>query len=369
MWQQAMPQSSIIAGKFPKEMAPMYALMRSILFNLPTEASHLVAMGSLDLAHGLGASAMLGGARAGRGQALTVMGIEFPNALGLAAGLDKNADHIDGLAALGFGFIEIGTVTPRPQPGNPRPRLFRLPAQQAIINRMGFNNKGIDHALAKIQHSAFRGVLGINIGKNFDTPVEQAADDYLIGLRKAWPHAGYIVVNLSSPNTPGLRTLQYGEELRRLLTLLKQEQLMLAQADGRHVPLVIKIAPDLNEDEVGLIAAALREFSIDGVTATNTTLSRAGVEGSPLHSEAGGLSGAPLRQASTRVVTQLARALDGQIPIIGVGGIASLADAQEKLDAGASLVQIYSGFIYQGPPLVRQIVEGLGAAPAAKRGA
>jgi dihydroorotate dehydrogenase len=234
---------------------------------------------------------------------------------------------------------------------------------------MGFNNKGIDHALAKIQHSAFRGVLGINIGKNFDTPVEQAADDYLIGLRKAWPHAGYIVVNLSSPNTPGLRTLQYGEELRRLLTLLKQEQLMLAQADGRHVPLVIKIAPDLNEDEVGLIAAALREFSIDGVTATNTTLSRAGVEDSPLHSEAGGLSGAPLRQASTRVVAQLAHALDGQIPIIGVGGIASLADAQEKLDAGASLVQIYSGFIYQGPPLVRQIVEGLGAAPAAKRGA
>ena len=331
----------------------MYALTRSVLFNLPTEASHRVAMGSLDLAHSMGASALLGGARAGRGQALTVMGIEFPNALGLAA--------------LGFGFIEIGTVTPRPQPGNPRPRLFRLPAQQAIINRMGFNNKGIDHALAKIQQSAFRGVLGINIGKNFDTPVEQAADDYLIGLRKAWPQASYIVVNLSSPNTPGLRTLQYGEELRRLLTLLKQEQLMLAQADGRHVPLVIKIAPDLNDDEIGLIAAALREFSIDGVTATNTTLSRAGVEDNPLHREAGGLSGAPLREASTRVVAQLARALDGQIPIIGVGGIASLADARQKLDAGASLVQIYSGFIYQGPPLVRQIVEGLDAEQAANR--
>lgn len=339
----------------------MYGLMRSVLFNLPTEASHTIAMSSLDLAHGMGLGAMLGGARAGRGQALTVMGIEFPNALGLAAGLDKNADHIDGLAALGFGFIEIGTVTPRPQPGNPQPRLFRLSAQQAIINRMGFNNKGIDHALSKIRQSRFRGVLGINIGKNFDTPVEQAADDYLIGLRKAWPLASYIVVNLSSPNTPGLRTLQYGEELRRLLTLLKQEQLMLQQADGRHVPLIVKIAPDLSEDEVGLIASALLEFRIDGVIATNTTLSREGVEDNPLHSEAGGLSGAPLRQAATRVVAQLARALAGQIPIIGVGGIDSLAGAQEKLDAGASLIQIYSGFIYQGPPLVRQIVEGLAA--------
>lgn len=339
----------------------MVGPMRSVLFNLPTEVSHSVAMGSVDLAHRLGLSALLGGARKGRGQALTVMGLEFPNALGLAAGLDKNADHIDGLAALGFGFIEIGTVTPRPQPGNPRPRLFRLQSQRAIINRMGFNNKGIDHALAKIRQSAFRGVLGINIGKNFDTPVEQAAEDYLTGLRKAWPQASYIVVNLSSPNTPGLRTLQYGEELRRLLTLLKQEQLALAQADGRHVPLVIKIAPDLSEDEVGLIADALLEFRLDGVTATNTTLSREGVEDNPLHTEAGGLSGAPVRQASTRVVTQLARALGGQIPIIGVGGIASLADAQEKLAAGASLVQIYTGFIYEGPPLVRQIVEGLAA--------
>lgn len=339
----------------------MYGLMRSVLFNLPTETSHTVAMGSLDLAHGMGLSSVLGGARKGRGQALTVMGIEFPNALGLAAGLDKNADHIDALAALGFGFIEIGTVTPRPQPGNSQPRLFRLSAQQAIINRMGFNNKGIDHALNRIRQSRFRGVLGINIGKNFDTPVEQAADDYLICLRKAWPLASYIVVNLSSPNTPGLRTLQYGEELRRLLTLLKQEQLMLQQADGRHVPLVVKIAPDLSEEEVGLIASALLEFRIDGVIATNTTLSREGVADNPLHSEAGGLSGAPLRLAATRVVAQLAKALDGQIPIIGVGGIASLADAQEKLDAGASLIQIYSGFIYQGPPLVRQIVEGLAA--------
>lgn len=340
----------------------MYGLMRAVLFNLPTEASHAVAMSSLDMAQRLGLASAMGGARPANGRQVEVMGIQFPNALGLAAGLDKNADHIAGLAALGFGFIEIGTVTPRPQPGNPKPRLFRLKEQQAIINRMGFNNKGIDHALARIQQSSFKGVLGINIGKNFDTAVEAAADDYLIGLRKAWPHASYIVVNLSSPNTPGLRSLQYGEELRRLLTLLKQEQLALSQADGRHVPLVIKIAPDLTTEELGLIAESLLEFKVDGVTATNTTLARNGVESNPLHSEAGGLSGAPLREASTRVIRELSAALGGQIPIIGVGGIGSLADAHEKLDAGASLVQIYSGFIYGGPPLVREIVEGLGQA-------
>jgi len=337
----------------------MYGLMRSLLFTLPTETSHQVAMGSLDLAHHLRLQALLGGARSGTGVPLRVMGIDFPNALGLAAGLDKNADHIDGLAALGFGFIEIGTVTPRPQPGNPLPRLFRLTEQQAIINRMGFNNKGMEYALDKIRRSRFKGVLGINIGKNFDTPVDKAADDYLIGLRKAWAQASYVVVNLSSPNTPGLRSLQYGEELRRLLDVLKQEQHRLALADGRHVPLVIKIAPDLNSEEIGLIADSLLEFAVDGVTATNTTLSRVGVETNPLHIEAGGLSGAPVRAASTRVIKELSAALDGKLPIIGVGGIGSLSDAQEKLAAGASLLQIYTGFIYGGPPLVREIVEGL----------
>ena len=337
----------------------MYGLMRSLLFTLPTETSHQVAMGSLDLARNLHLQGLLGGARAGVGVPVKVMGIEFPNALGLAAGLDKNADHIDGLAALGFGFIEIGTLTPRPQPGNPLPRLFRLPDQQAIINRMGFNNKGMDHALAKIRHSRFKGVLGINIGKNFDTPVENAADDYLIGLRKAWELASYVVVNLSSPNTPGLRSLQYGEDLRRLLDVLKQAQHTLSQADGRHVPLVIKIAPDLNSDEIGLIAGSLLEFAVDGVTATNTTLSRVGIESNPLHKEAGGLSGAPVRAASTRVIKELHQALHGKLPIIGVGGIGSLHDAREKLQAGASLLQIYTGFIYGGPPLVREIVEGL----------
>jgi dihydroorotate dehydrogenase len=338
----------------------MYGLMRSLLFTLPTETSHLVAMSSLDWARTLQLQGLLGGARAGRGVPLNVMGIEFPNALGLAAGLDKNADHIDGLAALGFGFIEIGTVTPRPQPGNPLPRLFRLPEQQAIINRMGFNNKGMDYALDRIRRSHFKGVLGINIGKNFDTPFDKAADDYLIGLTKAWAQASYVVVNLSSPNTPGLRSLQYGEDLRRLLDVLKQAQHRLARADGRHVPLVIKIAPDLNSEEIGLIAASLLEFAVDGVTATNTTLSRAGVEDNPLHTQAGGLSGAPVRAASTRVIRELNRALDGKLPIIGVGGIGSLQDAREKLQAGASLLQTYTGFIYGGPPLVREIVEGLG---------
>lgn len=337
----------------------MYGLMRSLLFALPTETSHAVAMGSMDLAHALHLNGLLGGVAASSGKALNVMGIEFPNALGLAAGLDKNADHIDGLAALGFGFIEIGTVTPRPQPGNAMPRLFRLVEQQAIINRMGFNNKGIDHALASIKRSRFRGVLGINIGKNFDTPVENAADDYLTGLRKAWPLASYVVVNLSSPNTPGLRTLQYGDDLRRLLDQLKTEQARLQQADGRHVPLVIKIAPDLTTEEITLIADSLLEFGVDGVTATNTTLSRVGVESNPLHREAGGLSGVPVRDASTRVVKELHQALNGAIPIIGVGGISSLADAREKMQVGASLVQIYTGFIYGGPPLVREIVQGL----------
>ncbi|ALO46484.1 quinone-dependent dihydroorotate dehydrogenase [Pseudohongiella spirulinae] len=337
----------------------MYSLMRSALFTLPEETSHRVALGSLDVAASLGLGGLLGGARSGRGQALRVMGLEFPNALGLAAGLDKNADHIEGLAALGFGFIEIGTVTPRPQPGNPSPRLFRLVPQQAIINRMGFNNKGIDHALQRIRSSRYRGVLGINIGKNFDTPVEKAADDYLIGLRKAWPLASYVVVNLSSPNTPGLRTLQYGEDLRRLLEVLKREQQTLQQTDGRHVPLVIKIAPDLTAEELQLIAGTLLDFNIDGVIATNTTLSREGVEQNPRHQEAGGLSGAPLRERSTQIIAGLHETLQSRIPIIGVGGISSLADAQQKLDAGASLLQIYTGFIYRGPALVREIVEGL----------
>lgn len=341
----------------------MYGLIRTLLFTLPAETSHDVALAGMHLAQRLQLSALLGGTNPAAGAPVNVMGLQFPNAVGLAAGLDKNADHIDTMAALGFGFIEIGTVTPRPQPGNAKPRLFRLAPQQAIINRMGFNNKGIDHALARISRSKFSGVLGINIGKNVDTPVDKAVDDYLIGLRKAWPSASYIVVNLSSPNTPGLRSLQYGDELRRLLDTLKQTHTQLMRADGRHVPLVIKIAPDLDNDEVGLIAQSLLEFAIDGVTATNTTLSRAGVENNAQHKQAGGLSGAPLKEQSTRVITQLNQALAGKLPIIGVGGIQSLSDAREKLAAGASLVQVYTGFIYRGPPLVRELVQGLALQP------
>lgn len=337
----------------------MYGLLRSALFRLPEETSHKVALDGMDLANQFGLSGLLGGARTDRQVPVNVMGLDFPNQLGLAAGLDKNADHIDGLAALGFGFIEVGTLTPRPQPGNPKPRLFRLPEHEAIINRMGFNNKGIDHALQQIRKSRFRGVLGINIGKNADTPVEKAADDYLIGLRKAWPLASYIVVNLSSPNTPGLRTLQYGDDLRALLATLKEEHNRLSEADGRYVPLVVKIAPDMTLAELETVAAALKEYGIDAVAATNTTLSRDAVAGHRHAEQAGGLSGKPLTQVSTDVVAHLYGMLGDEIPIIGVGGIYSLADAEAKLAAGASLLQIYSGFIYHGPALVRDIVEGL----------
>ena len=330
----------------------MYSLIQKALFCLPAEASHSITLPLLDISHRMG---LLGLVRSKIPDApLTLMGIEFPNPVGLAAGLDKNADHIDALGALGFGFIEVGTLTPRPQPGNPQPRLFRLQAERAIINRMGFNNKGIDHALAQIAKSQFKGVLGINIGKNFDTPVERAADDYLLCMRKCYAAASYIVVNLSSPNTPGLRSLQFGEELHRLLVLLKSEQATLTALHDKKVPLAVKIAPDLSDAEIGLIAQALIDNEIEAVIATNTTLERAGVQGSSFRDEAGGLSGAPLTDKSTHVIAVLSEALGGKLPIIGVGGIMSGADAVAKIAAGASLVQIYSGFIYRGPDLIRE---------------
>ncbi len=312
----------------------------------------------LDLSHQLGLLPLLR-SKMPTPRPIEIMGIQFPSPVGLAAGLDKNADHIDALVALGFGFIEVGTLTPRPQPGNPKPRLFRLRSEQAIINRMGFNNKGIDHAIAQIERSRFKGVLGINIGKNFDTPVERAADDYLIGMRKSYAAASYIVVNLSSPNTPGLRTLQFGDELRKLLSLLKAEQASLAAEHGKKVPLVVKIAPDLSDDEIGLIASALLDNEIEGVIATNTTLDRTLVQGSAFKDEAGGLSGAPLTEKSSHVIRVLSQALQGKIPIIGVGGILSGADAKAKIDAGASLVQVYSGFIYRGPELIAESVRAI----------
>ena len=289
----------------------------------------------------------------------TVMGITFPNPVGLAAGLDKDGEYIDALAALGFGFIEVGTVTPRPQPGNPRPRLFRLPEARAIINRMGFNNQGVDHLLANVGRTRYSGVLGINIGKNFDTPVERAAEDYLIGLRKVYEHAAYVAVNISSPNTPNLRRLQDHDALLQLLSTLKAEQDRLAQQHGKYVPLAVKIAPDLSDEAVADIAALIRDQGIDGVIATNTTLEREGVQQLVHGGETGGLSGAPLMGRATEIVARLHAVLCDDVPIIAVGGIMDGDDAVAKVRAGASLVQIYSGFIYRGPCLIREAVEAL----------
>ena len=288
------------------------------------------------------------------------MGLNFPNPIGLAAGLDKDGDCIDGFAALGFGFLEIGTVTPRPQPGNPKPRLFRLPRAEAIINRMGFNNAGVDHLVAQVEKAKFEGILGINIGKNKDTPVEKALEDYLIGLNKVYTAASYITVNISSPNTPGLRVLQDSDHLDQLLLGLMAERDRLAIEHHRTVPLAVKIAPDLTPAEIEAIADSLVRHRVDAVIATNTTSSRDGVTHLKHGAEAGGLSGKPLFEKSTAVVSQFARALDGKLPIIACGGVQSVEDAWRKLDAGAELVQIYSGLIYRGPGLVGELVEGVG---------
>jgi dihydroorotate dehydrogenase len=287
------------------------------------------------------------------------MGIDFPNPVGLAAGLDKNARVIDGMAALGFGFIEVGTVTPLPQPGNPKPRLFRLPEVQGIVNRFGFNNLGVDQLLRNVEAAKYRGVLGINIGKNFATPMENAVDDYLICLRKVYSHASYVTVNISSPNTKNLRALQEKEALSSLLQSLKQEQTKLADRRGKYVPVVLKIAPDLSLEQIHEIADLLMAHKIDGVIASNTTLSRDAVQGLKHADQAGGLSGAPVREKSTWVIRELAQRLQGSLPIIGVGGISSGDDALEKMAAGADLVQLYSGLIYQGPGLVHEVCRKL----------
>jgi dihydroorotate dehydrogenase len=284
------------------------------------------------------------------------MGIPFPNPVGLAAGMDKNGEAINGLAALGFGFIEIGTVTPRPQPGNTRPRLFRLPEAGAIVNRMGFNNNGVDALVENVRRSNYRGVLGINIGKNFDTPVGRAAEDYVLCLRKVYPHASYVAVNISSPNTANLRELQGPEALGDLICRLKSDQEKLAQEHGRYVPLAVKVAPDLDPEQILAMAEVFRQQRIDGVIATNTTISREGVSKLPHGQETGGLSGRPLRERSTAVLHAFSDALEGRIPLIGVGGIAGGDDVQEKLKAGASLVQLYTGLIYEGPRLVGECV-------------
>lgn len=288
-----------------------------------------------------------------------VAGLTFDNPVGLAAGLDKNGDCIDAFASMGFGFVEIGTVTPRPQAGNPKPRLFRLPEKHAIINRMGFNNKGVDHLVEQVKQAQFKGPIGINIGKNKDTDEASALDDYLICLNKVYPYASYVTINISSPNTPGLRNLQYGEALDSLLAGLKAAQETLTQTHGKYVPLFIKIAPDLSDVEIESIAKSLINSKMDGVIATNTTLSRDAVQGLTHADEMGGLSGSVMTQMSLEVTRKLAKALDRSIPIIGVGGIDSPEAAQARLDAGASLVQVYSAFIYQGPSLVKRIVKAL----------
>jgi len=336
-----------------------YTLLRPALFTLDPETAHDATLTSLNTAHCLGLSRLIPKPQEDPRQ---VMGLYFPNPVGLAAGLDKNGDCINGLAALGFGFIEIGTITPRPQPGNPRPRLFRLPEAQAIINRMGFNNHGVDVLVANVERANFKGVLGINIGKNADTPIEKAADDYLICLRKVYAHASYVTVNISSPNTKNLRQLQGGDELDALLTRLKNEQDALAQQHAKYVPLALKIAPDLDAEQIKQIASLLVMHRIDAVIATNTTLARDGVQGLVHGDETGGLSGAPMKEKSTAVIRALSAELGGALPIIGVGGISSGADAVEKMQAGASLVQIYSGLIYRGQSLVTE------AAAAIKRG-
>ncbi|CAN5291630.1 quinone-dependent dihydroorotate dehydrogenase [soil metagenome] len=335
-------------------MNNLYHFLRPLLFTLDPEFAHSVTLKSLRVANQLNLIANKLSAHP-----RTVMGITFPNPVGLAAGLDKNADYIDALAALGFGFIEVGTITPKPQSGNPKPRLFRLPKSEALINRMGFNNKGLEHLIKQLQTTAYRGILGINIGKNATTPLEKASDDYLACLRAVYNYASYITVNLSSPNTPGLRELQFGDYLRELLTTLKAAQADLTSQYGKYVPLLVKIAPDLTEEQLNLIANTFCECAIDGVIATNTTVSRVGVEGLSHADETGGLSGKPLHKQSVQVVHTLATALAGRIPIIGVGGISSAKDANNMINAGASLLQIYSGFIYRGPSLIREMVEGM----------
>jgi len=334
-----------------------YSAIRKVLFQFDAETIHELTIKGLKSTGATPLSCMYKQNVAKK--PVSVMGIDFPNPVGLAAGLDKNGECIPAFGAMGFGFVEVGTVTPRPQPGNDKPRIFRLESANAIINRMGFNNKGVDYLVDQVRKANFSGVLGINIGKNKDTPDENAKDDYIHCMRKVYDFAKYITVNISSPNTPGLRSLQYGEALNELLAALKQEQQQLAEQFNKYVPIAVKIAPDLTAEEVESIAECLIANNIDGVIATNTTLSREGVENLAHGNEQGGLSGAPVKDKSTEVIRLLAQALDNKLPIFGVGCIACAADAQEKLAAGAKLVQVYTGFIYQGPELVKEIVDAL----------
>ena len=332
----------------------LYPLFRPLLFAADPELAHDVALAGLDAAARLGIARIA----APRLPAAPVeaMGLSFPNRVGLAAGLDKNAAHLDGLATLGFGFLEAGTVTPRPQPGNPRPRLFRLTEAQALVNRLGFNNGGVDAFVANVARSSWRGILGVNIGRNFDTPKERAADDYVACLRAVAGCAAYVTINVSSPNTLGLRELQAEDALAALLQRIVAERDRLADRLGRRIPLALKVAPDLDDEALRAIAALVVRMRVDAVIATNTTIARDGVEGMRHASEAGGLSGAPLAARALAVLRVLAKTLDGAVPIIGVGGIMSGADARDRIAAGATLVQLYTGLIYRGPDLVAECV-------------
>jgi dihydroorotate dehydrogenase len=337
----------------------LYPASRALLFQLDAERAHHWSLAGLRSLEKAGVLEAMAGA-APEAAPVECMGLTFPNPVGLAAGLDKEGNSIDAFGRLGFGFVEIGTITPRPQPGNEKPRLFRLKEHHAIINRMGFNNPGIVEGAANVRATkSFQGIVGFNIGKNKDTPNEDAVEDYLKGLRGAWEVADYVAVNLSSPNTPGLRDLQAADSSARLIEALKKEQEKLAKESGRHVPIALKIAPDLEDGHIRDLSRVFLEQGLEGLIATNTTLERAPVAGHPSAEEAGGLSGAPLTKRSTEVIAAFHAELGSKVPIIGVGGIMSAADAQEKLAAGATLVQLYTGFIYQGPGLVHEILKSL----------
>ena len=332
----------------------MYDILRPLLFKLDAETAHRATLYALGVAQRSNFAHWI--AKPPADLPTKVFGITFPNPVGLAAGLDKNAEHLDALDALGFGFIEVGTVTPKPQSGNDRPRLFRLPRHEAIINRMGFNNAGVDALVRNVQQSSYHGVLGINIGKNKDTPNEKAVSDYLLCLTRVYEHASYVTVNISSPNTQGLRDLQEEATLRRFISVLREAQERLGSQHGRRKPMLLKIAPDLSEAELDAIAEVLLRTGIDGVICTNTTIDHTAVADDPRGSEAGGLSGKPLFDRSTAVLSGMHRRLQERIPLIGVGGILDGSDAAEKMELGASLVQLYSGLIYRGPPLVAECV-------------
>ena len=334
----------------------MYSLIRRALFITDPETAHGLALEGLRVGYGVGATHLLCKTRS---LPVTVMGLQFPNPVGMAAGMDKNGDYIEALGSLGFGFIEVGTVTPRPQPGNPKPRIFRIQKANAMINRLGFNNKGVDHLVKQAKKHRFKGILGINIGKNFDTPNDRAADDYLLCLEKVYPYADYITINISSPNTRGLRELQDTEQLNSLLAVLNERRLELADEFQKRVPLVVKVAPDLEDEQIPRMAEVVVQNEFDGLIATNTTISREAVKGMRHADEQGGLSGAPVKEMANHVLASFRAHLPPEIALIGTGGITDGEDAAEKIRLGADLVQFYTGFVYKGPDLIGDCLKAI----------